>query len=249
MLVAHAGSRLASEDEVRTVPSPVFTEHWHPINHGQYLDYVLAELAKKDLKVWKSEFSLLKDRNVMFGVLDLQLPHGLYQTDLTMSVGLRNSIDKSLAAAAAIGTRVFVCDNMAFSGEIVFSHKHSTTIEVELPKMIESAVSSFISSYKSDVAFFDEWKYMELTVPEATNFICEIAEVGQLHKNAILSVREEFKNPRFKDFTGKTVWSLFNAFTTYARYDRRQADPNRIAEESVAQTKAFKQKWPLTIAA
>src|ERR1043165_362850 len=49
----------------------------------------------------------------MFGVLDLDTGmHGC-----RFSIGIRNSHDKSIRLAFTVGYRVFVCENMAFSGD------------------------------------------------------------------------------------------------------------------------------------
>jgi hypothetical protein len=49
----------------------------------------------------------------MFGVLDLETEmHGC-----RFAIGLRNSHDKSMRLGLTVGYRVFVCSNMAFSGD------------------------------------------------------------------------------------------------------------------------------------
>src|SRR6266704_2425590 len=49
----------------------------------------------------------------MFGVLDLETQ----MEGCRFSIGIRNSHDKSLRLGLTAGLRVFVCSNMAFSGE------------------------------------------------------------------------------------------------------------------------------------
>ena len=49
----------------------------------------------------------------MFGVLDLET-----QMDgCRFAIGLRNSHDKNFRLSLTVGVRVFVCSNMAFSGD------------------------------------------------------------------------------------------------------------------------------------
>lgn len=238
----------ASVEEVRAIPAPAFTDSWHPISHGQLLDTVNGLLESRGLKVWKEEFGLVGDnKERMFAVLDLWLPEGLYRPDLTMSIGLRNSIDKTLAAAAAIGNRVFVCDNLSFSGEVVFSRKHTETIEQELPVMIGEALDAFVGKYKKDTEYFEEWKKIELSIPQASDFVCQLAFSGALHQNGILEVRKNFIDPPYPEFKEKNVWSLFNALTYYTRNQRRGANPLDVAKESQSQFSMFKKEWPLPI--
>ncbi len=49
----------------------------------------------------------------MFGVLDLETQ----MEGCRFSIGIRNSHDKSIRLGLTAGLRVFVCSNMAFSGE------------------------------------------------------------------------------------------------------------------------------------
>jgi hypothetical protein len=53
--------------------------------------------------------------------------------DYTDTVGLRNSHDKSFPIGIAFGSRVFVCDNLAFHGEHVIRRKHTVKAKRELP--------------------------------------------------------------------------------------------------------------------
>src|SRR5947208_12287618 len=49
----------------------------------------------------------------------------------SFSIGLRNSNDKTMRLALTAGYRVFVCDNMAFSGDFTpLLHKHTRNLEL-----------------------------------------------------------------------------------------------------------------------
>nr|MBS0019438.1 hypothetical protein [Gammaproteobacteria bacterium] len=48
-------------------------------------------------------------------------------------VGLRGSYDQTLPRGLAVGSRVFVCDNLAFSGEVTIKTKQTTFIGQRLP--------------------------------------------------------------------------------------------------------------------
>ena len=79
-----------------------------------------------------------------FGVLCLRSPYG----DYTDMLGLRNSHDKSLAIGIAFGSRVFVCDNLAFSADHVIRRKHTVRAKRELPALL----SDIIVPLKAQVA-------------------------------------------------------------------------------------------------
>jgi hypothetical protein len=63
----------------------------------------------------------------MFGVLDLETQI----EGCRFSIGIRNSHDKSLRLGLTVGLRVFVCSNMAFSGEYTLVlAKHSKSFSL-----------------------------------------------------------------------------------------------------------------------
>src|SRR5881398_2054672 len=63
----------------------------------------------------------------MFGVLDLETQ----MEGCRFSIGIRNSHDKSLRLGLTVGIRVFVCSNMAFSGDFTpVLAKHSKSFNL-----------------------------------------------------------------------------------------------------------------------
>jgi hypothetical protein len=67
----------------------------------------------RHIGVVHDEYAVSPDGMKMFGVLDLATE----MEGCRFSIGLRNSHDKSMRLAMTCGYRVFVCSNMAFSGE------------------------------------------------------------------------------------------------------------------------------------
>ena len=58
----------------------------------------------------------------MFGVLALNIE----ENGVRVSIGIRNSHDKSCWVRITIGYKVFVCDNFAFHGDFqTLTRKHS----------------------------------------------------------------------------------------------------------------------------
>lgn len=240
-----------SEDKMRSVKAPEFTETWSPVSHGTLVDMVKDCLAKKNFVVARQEFSLMGGEDEkMFGVLDFEEPRSVADPNPTsLSLGIRNSIDKTLSAGICGGARVFVCDNLAFSGEVTFFKKHDKEIEQAFPLMVEQAITDLTSKHKDQkLPLFEQWKSQEVSLESATNFIVETASGGGLPQKGILRVRDIFRYPPFDAFRDKTVWSLYNAFSYYARSDRGQINPLDAANESIRQFSAFKHSWPLATA-
>ena len=59
-------------------------------------------------------------------------------------LGLRNSNNKRFAAGVVIGIAPFVCDNLAFSGEVKLARKHTVYIKRDLPMMIDKKLDRLL---------------------------------------------------------------------------------------------------------
>jgi len=59
-------------------------------------------------------------------------------------LGLRNSNNKRFAAGMVIGIAPFVCDNLAFSGEVKLARKHTVHIKRDLPMMIDEKLDRLL---------------------------------------------------------------------------------------------------------
>src|SRR5579864_5556297 len=67
----------------------------------------------RHIGVVQEECAISSDGMKMFGVLDLETQ----MEGCRFSIGIRNSHDKSIRLGLTAGLRVFVCSNMAFSGD------------------------------------------------------------------------------------------------------------------------------------
>lgn len=224
----------ASREEVYSIPGPEYTGTWSPISHGKLVDLVTSSLDSYGIKVWKSAFGLSKDKQKMFGVLDTQLGHGLWQPDLTLSVGIRNSIDKSLSVGLTLGNRVFVCDNLCFSGEVVFKKRHIGSLDHILSRKIDDTVEQFVKKFQdTDLPTIASWKQTVISFELGSEFICKLAASGAIPSSGILPCRKLWKHPRYEEFRAYNVWSLLNAITDYNRNVRGSANPIKIQEQSL----------------
>ncbi len=72
-------------------------------------------------EIIREDYGVTPDGARFFGVLSLKSEYG----DYSDTVGLRNSHDKRFPIGISFGSRVFVCDNLAFSGDRVIRRKHT----------------------------------------------------------------------------------------------------------------------------
>src|SRR6266852_526748 len=111
-LVAGPLSKLGRA-ELSQIPVPEATATHKPVPHHNIVESLVETLSFRHIGVVDEEYAVSNDGMKMFGVLDLETQ----MEGCRFSIGIRNSHDKSLRLGLTAGLRVFVCSNMAFSGE------------------------------------------------------------------------------------------------------------------------------------
>src|SRR5580765_1975068 len=108
-----ASTEKLTRQQLSAVTTPIGTATHRPVPHAEMVEALVETLGFRHIGVVKEEFAVSKDGMKMFGVLDLDTG----MPGCGFSIGIRNSHDKSMRLAMVVGVRVFVCENMAFSGE------------------------------------------------------------------------------------------------------------------------------------
>src|SRR5437899_4384132 len=125
-LIGYQG-RTISREELALVPTPLATDTHRPVPHHEVVGALVETLGFRHIGVVHDEYAVSPDGMRMFGVLDLATEmHGC-----RFSIGVRNSHDKTMRLAMTVGYRVFVCSNMAFSGDFTpVLAKHSKSFSL-----------------------------------------------------------------------------------------------------------------------
>ena len=211
-LVLHTGGQNASLAEVLEAPVPEGTETWKPIGHGKLLEEVIEGMNNQNMVVRDAAYSLARDGQRFFGLLELA---GQDRPDYCLIVGLRNSTDKSFPASICTGSKVFVCDNLAFSAEVMIDRKHTKNIVRDLPGCVARAIGQIGELAGRQEQRIEVYKAHKLTRPEVNNFLVESVVARALPVTKLIEVRNQFDNPAHKehDSWGDSAWKLFNGYT------------------------------------
>ena len=142
-IMLHSGGWEASRADLASVPVPDPTESYHPVPYHRFIEEVELHIPRFDLTVRSSQFALAREGGQMFGVLTCV--NGKPADDYALAIGVRNSYDRSLSVGLVAGTRTFVCDNLAFSGEVKMNRKHTVHVFRDLPDLIYRMLSQVSS--------------------------------------------------------------------------------------------------------
>lgn len=209
-LMLHAGGRLVTMDELQACKTPAPEGRWHPVSHVRVLDTVKETLLGAGYTVQAEKYALARSDARFFGVLDLATP---LAQGVALSVGVRNSVDKSFPLGFAAGSRVFVCDNLAFRSELLVRRKHTVNGMKAFGTAIGSAVASLTSFRDAEGVRIRRMAEMHLAPAQASHVILTAFRKGIISSLQIANVCREWEEPSHEDFRPRTAWSLFNAFT------------------------------------
>ena len=95
------------------VPTPEATDTFKPIAHAALIDELEKSLSFRHISIVRDEYAVSPDGMKLFGLLELDAEY----EGVRFAIGLRNANDKSMRLGMVAGYRVFVCDNMALSGD------------------------------------------------------------------------------------------------------------------------------------
>lgn len=211
-LVLHTGANTATLEEVLAAPVPEGTDTWKPIGHGVILQETIESMNRLGLRVEDAAYSLTKGGNRFFGLLEMA---GENKNGYGLIVGLRNSVDKTFPASVCTGSRVFVCDNLAFSAEVVIKRRHTAHILRDLPACVARAIGQIGELAQRQEKRLEAYKATKLSSQEVNDFLVKSIQNKALPGSLIMAVREQFDNPKHEEHNehGDSAWKLFNGYT------------------------------------
>lgn len=211
-LCLHSGGVYVDREALGKVQTPRATDSWHPIPHKRLLEGIQKTVERSGLTVVNEAHATSHEGQRYFGLL--QVANGHNPEDYSLVLGIRNSHDKMFPAGLVVGSGVFVCDNLAFSGEVEIGRKHTRFIERDLPGLIESAVGRVGEMRQSQDNRIAAYKRFDLGDSQAHDLIIQALDSRVIPVTRIPDVLQEWRSPSHPEFAqAKNGWRLFNAFT------------------------------------
>jgi hypothetical protein len=204
----HAGAKPVDYDGLRALIVPEPTATHVPIPHHRVVDLVAHSLSYYGHEVTECHFGVTEDGMRFFGVLSLRSSYTGYED----TVGLRNSHDKRFPIGVSFGSRVFVCDNLAFVADHVIKRKHTTNAKRDLPGMIAELIEPLTIEREKQHEKLLGYQQTPLTQEQADHGIMSLYREGIIGVQKIADVHAQWEHPDY-DWGEPTAWRLFNAAT------------------------------------
>jgi hypothetical protein len=166
------------------------------------------ELDRRDIHVSQEEYAVQRDGNYLFAALTL---NWLTDEEMSAALAFRHANDKREAMKLYAGMRVFVCDNMAISGdEIILNRKHTTRLNVaeELAKAFNRYKDGALVLQRN----IEDMKAGLLSDISIESMLFEIFYQRILPARMLVPVADSFYTQN-----DRTGWGLLNALTLHAK--------------------------------
>ena len=219
-LMLHCGANAVDEVAVREAVTPVATSSHVPVPHGMVIDLVGNMLEHAGWATTKREYGLFKDGAQMFGVWAIQNGSGGHP-DYALALGIRNSHDKKFPISVGVGSSVFVCDNLCFSGLISLAAKHTKNVIRDLPQKTFDLFGKLEAANLLQDKRIGAYKERAISTTEIHDFLVRSVDekvipnayVPQILKEIRTPTHEEFLMPANNGNERRSAWTLMNAYT------------------------------------
>jgi hypothetical protein len=210
-LVTHCGAREVSREELNQIEAPQPTQTWFPVRHSTVVESVSDLLQTGGFQVQKATYALSRQNARMFATLDLATA---LCPGVSLAVGLRNSTDQSFPLGFCAGSRVFICDNLAFRAELLVARKHTRFGQERFREAIAQAVGSLGQFQQVEADRIRRFQDLTLSDERAESLILRSFERGFVSYRALPDVIHEWRQPSHDYGSEPSLWRLFNAWTT-----------------------------------
>jgi len=168
-LLLHCGAKAVERGDISSVSTPRATETWTPIPHMELIQRVEHTLKANRLTIGSQAHSLSHEGQRYFGLMEIQ--GRATDEDYCWVLGLRNSHDKTFPAGIIAGSSVFICDNLAFSGEVKLVRKHTRFIGRDLPMIVGGAIGQLLDKWHDQDTRIDAYRNTDLDDKDAHDLV------------------------------------------------------------------------------
>ena len=234
-LLTHCGSRRVSESVLQKMGTAEGTETHRPISHWDAFNRTANGLRAAGWEVVSAKHSV-NSRNETSGLWDqyfglIELAKGVHGHDgaaseldqeASMMAAVRNAHDKRFPYGFAYGANVFVCDNLAFHGEVTKTRRHTKNIEEDLDEVIRRGIEMLNHGRIVIAKRHRSYQQTQLLESEVNDIIVRsYRDFNAIPKTLITDVLNEFHEPshdEHKEYDSghaglRSMWRLYNAYT------------------------------------
>lgn len=203
-------------------PAPMGKRHAPYPFHAFATDTVNA-IQNAGFTIDAEDYAITKDEQRLFGLLNVSRPVALverpfkkWQPKWNLLVALRGAHDQSISRGLAIGSRVMVCSNLCFHGDLGnWNRKQTTNIARRIPEMVADAVSGLGHAGDRLTVDFDAFNAKQITRDTGDKVLLDIYRSGGFSASQLGRAIADWDDCSVEEHTanGRSLWWLFNSAT------------------------------------
>lgn len=219
-MMLHCGANLVEEEEVLAIETPPSTRTHYPVPHSLLINLIGKMLDNVGWSVISREYAIYNEGARMFGVWGIQ-NGSIGESDYGLTIGIRNSHDKRFPVGMVVGSHVFVCDNLCFSGSIKLTAKHTLNVFRDLPQKVFDSFGKLQGANTLQKERIAGYKGRVLNTTEVHDFLIRSVDQKVIPNSYIPRIVDEYRAPKHEEFLlpsnngneRRTAWTLMNAYT------------------------------------
>jgi hypothetical protein len=206
-------------------PPPMGKRHAPYPFHAFATDTVDA-IERAGFTIEQEDYAITKDENRLFGLLNVSRPvvpdsptfgvPALYRPKWDLMVGMCGTHDQSKSRALCIGSRVMVCSNLCFHGDLGnWASKQTTNIAQRIPEMVADAVAGLGDAGRKLTVDFDAFNAKQITREAGDKVLLDIYRSGGFSPSQMGRAVDDWDKCSVGEHTanGRNIWWLFNSAT------------------------------------
>lgn len=205
-------STFSKEELVRRIPIPTKTSTYTPIPHGKLIDIIHQSMSRNNLVVKNSKFWMDKSRNKLIG----QYGFNMGDSEIGGQIVFRNSYDKSMSCAIAVGAMVFCCSNGMISGEMTLKRRHTSSADEDVFLFADTSISTYAEVHRQLYEQVLQMKQIILNRQMVSEIIGRMYVLDKVINISQLNtvIKEMDHSTNFKMIGNlTTLWNVYNWVT------------------------------------
>lgn len=231
--------RVDVADLVQYEPPPA-TNTYCPVAHADMATTIMNVstdiLGPKGYIMKDASCGIAKEGARVFGIF----AYANGDAEVGLSIGWRNSYDKSMSAGLAIGASVYVCSNLMLTGEITIMRKHTKNIGTELTDRMITGIYRSIGNYDKLLEARTHLKEIPFDLDDGYRMIGLLAGREILTPTIANEAMREWRHPQHDCFPPNNAWSCYNSVT----HALKKSPPHKVMENHIAAHGVFAQMIP-----
>lgn len=210
-LILHRGAQEVEKEALDLVPMPEQTDSYVPVSHYELANTLttIGQDILTDYALIGENYALARQGQQLFAVLKFQKDN----SEMALSVGFRNSYDRSMSIGICMGASVFVCDNLALTGDIAIMKKHTKNVWQDLEDIVISTLYRSGKTFDQIVEDSEALKSRQFNDDNAFKTLGLLFGKGILSPRQLPVVRDNWLKPAHEEFQPRNAWSFYNSCT------------------------------------